>query len=76
MSKKNIIDEFVDKFIVIGNGKLVFKTYDEFDKYCEGKDIQFCSITVKEGLSDEEYCKRYSALSINTRTRKIINYLP
>ena len=64
------------KIIKIRNKTLLFKTYDEFDKYCEGKDIQFCSIIVKEGLSDEEYCKRYSALSINTRTRKIINYLP
>ena len=56
--------------------KLHFKTYDEYDEYCKGKNIQFCKIKIDERLSDEEYCKRYNALMINIKSNKIINYLP
>ena len=55
---------------------LHFKTYDEFDEYGKGKDIQFCRIDIDEKISDEEYCKRYNALMINIRTNKHINCLP
>ncbi len=63
------------KLTKIRGKELHFRTYDEFDKYCKGKDIQCCKIKIDEKLSDEEYCKRYSALMINIRTNKIIDYL-
>ena len=59
----------------IRNKKLYFKTYDEWDKYCIGKDIQRCHIFIKEHLSEEKYCKRYKALMVNIKTGKIINFL-
>ena len=64
-----------EKLKKIRGKELHFKTYDEFDEYCKGKDIQFCKIKIDEKISDEEYCKRYNALMINVRTNKIINYL-
>jgi len=60
----------------IRNENLFFNTYDDFDKFCMGKDVQRCHVTIDEYLSDEEYCKRYKALSANIKTGKIINYLP
>ena len=64
------------KLIKTRNKTLHFKTYDELDKYGQGKDIQNCYIKIDENISEENYCKRYSALSINIKTGKIINYLP
>ena len=64
------------KLIKVRDKKLRFKTWGEWDEYCIGKDIQFCNIKVDEKISDEEYCKRYKALSVNIRTGKMINYLP
>jgi len=61
--------------IKIRDKKLHFKTYDEYDAYCKGKDIQYCTITVDENISDREYCKRYKGLMINTRTGEMIDYL-
>jgi len=57
--------------------KLHFKTYDEFDVYCVGKDVQRCTVKIDEELSDLELCRRYKGLMINTRTGKVINeFLP
>ena len=65
-----------NKLKKIRGKELHFKTYDEYDKYCKGKDIQFCKIKIDEKLSDEVIVKRYKALMINIRTGRHINCLP
>ncbi len=60
----------------IRNKRLHFKTYGEWDDFCEGKDIQRCEITIDEKLSDLEEAKRYHSLIVNIKTGQIINFLP
>lgn len=42
--------------------ELYFKTWDEYDEYCEGKDIQLCKIEIEEKISRGEYDRRYKVI--------------
>ncbi len=49
---------------------LHFKTYDEFDKFCENKNITECRIDIDEKLTDEERVERYGGFIFNLNNQQ------